>query len=417
MDRYEERGPIGAGGMSTVLRVFDRVLFRETAQKLMDTRFVDHPEHLERFMTEARVTGQLEHPSIVPVHDFGIAADGRPFINMKLVEGDTLQDLVAEAGEARLNPDILAGFVRIVLKVCDAVAFAHSKGVVHRDLTPANVMVGPFGEVYVMDWGVSARLDGSPVQTGGDDPSNTGISGTPAYMAPEQVRGSAVDERTDIFALGALLYHVVTGSAPYPGPTAIEAINRALDADWAPLDEVLGPRSPAGLDLLIERSMARKPDDRYPSVLALQTDLDNWLRGRWHLPTRIYAQGEEVVREGDAADEAYLIVQGTCEARRVRRAHEVVLSRMGPGDAFGEMAIFGQVRRTSSVVATSELHVQVVNRSSLTAAAGLDSWVGQFVSAVTARFLDAEDRLQRLQDQLERMKTQLEALERSAENA
>lgn len=417
-ERYEERGPIGEGGMSSVLRVFDRVLFRETAQKLMDPRFAERPEYVDRFMREARVTGQLEHPNIVPVHDFGRTPDGQPFINMKLVEGDTLGELVAQAGPARLSPDHLAGFVRIVLKVCDAIAFAHSRGVVHRDLTPTNVMVGPFGEVYVMDWGVSSRLDGSAVELGPDRPERSqGISGTPAYMAPEQIRGEPVDERTDVFGLGAILYEVVTGGPPYPGPTAVEALNQALEAAWPPLEEVLGLRSPTGLDMVISRAMAPAPADRYPSVQALQSDLAAWVRGRWHLPTRVYAEGDVVVQEGDSADEAYLIVGGTCEARRQHRDRMHTLSRMGPGDAFGEMAIFGEVRRTSTVVATSELRVQVVNRSNLTAAAGLDSWVGQFVGAVTSRFLEAEARLQELQDQLERMKTQLEAFDRLSEKA
>ncbi|MCA9571322.1 MAG: serine/threonine protein kinase, partial [Myxococcales bacterium] len=245
-DRYDEKEPIGTGGMSTVLRVFDRVLLRETAQKLMDPRFSGSRRHVERFMTEARVTGQLEHPNIVPVHDYGTTPDGVPFINMKLVEGDTLEDLVAEAGDGRLDPDCLAGFIRILLKICDALAFAHSKGVIHRDLNPANIMVGPFGEVYLMDWGVSTRTDGSSIRLdGGPDGQNTDISGTPAYMAPEQIRGLPLDSRTDVFALGATLYHVVTGHPPFPGPSAIQALNQALECDWTPLDRLLGERSPA----------------------------------------------------------------------------------------------------------------------------------------------------------------------------
>jgi serine/threonine-protein kinase len=400
--------------MSTVLRVFDRLLLRETAQKLMDPRYVHSARHLERFTSEAQITGQLEHPNIVPIHDFGTDDQGQPFITMKLVEGDTLGDLVRAAGSERLDPDVLAGFVRILLKVCDALAFAHSKGVIHRDLNPANIMVGQFGEVYLMDWGVSARTDLSPIRSE-NDPRSTDISGTPAYMAPEQIRGAELDHRTDVFALGATLYFVLTGEPPYPGPSAIQALNQAMDCAWAPLADRLGTDTPAGIDLLVQRCMARDPADRYASIQAVQADLDAWLRGRWHLPTRVYKAGEVVVREGEEAREAFLIVRGMCEARRVTADRTITLSTMGPGDAFGEMAIFGQMRRTSTVVATSTLEVQVVNRTSLSSAAGLDTWVGKFVSAVTARFLDAEARLQRLQDQVERMKTQLEALDRASE--
>lgn len=406
MDRYDDEGPLGDGGSSTVHRVYDRVLERPTANKVLDRRFVGSVEHLARFANEARVTGQLEHPNIVPIHDYGTDVEGRPYINMKLVEGSTLEELVEVAGAARTRPDELASFIRIVLKICDALAFAHSRGVLHRDLNPRNIMVGRFGEVYLMDWGVSARLD---------DPDPPDVSGTPAYMAPEQIRGHRLCERTDVFALGATLYFVLTGHPPYPGPTAIQALDQALHGRWTPLEDVLGPETPAGLDQLISRCMAKDPADRYPTVDAVQADLEAWLRGRWHLPTRTYASGDIVVREGEEADEAFLVLSGTCEARRVTPTSSTLLSAMGPGDAFGEMAIFGQVRRTSTVVATSDLEVQVVRRTNLRAAAGLDSWVGRFVSAVTTRFLDAEGRLQELQHQLDRMKTQLEARDRDSD--
>ncbi len=402
---------IGSGGMSTVHRVYDRILLREAAQKLMDARHAVQPRQVERFVAEARVTGQLEHPNIVHVHDFGHTASGQSYIIMKLVEGDTLQHLVERAGPARLEPDTLASMIRIMLKVGDALAFAHSKGVVHRDVTPANVMVGRFGEVYLMDWGVSVPMDGASVGVDGHVPTTSGISGTPAYMAPEQVTGGPIDGRTDVFAFGAVLYFIVTGRPPYAEPTAIQALQRAMVCDWTPLEEALEEPPPAGLDMVIQRAMARDPADRYASMQELQADLEAWLRGRWHLPIRVYGPGEVIVREGEPAEEAFLIVRGTCEARRERNGRTEVLSTMSAGDTFGEMAIFGQVCRTSTVVATSELEVQVVNRTHLTAAVGLDSWVGKFIAHVTARFLDAEQRLIALQDQLDRVNTKLEALE------
>ncbi|MCB9675383.1 MAG: protein kinase [Alphaproteobacteria bacterium] len=384
-DRFEEKDEIGEGGMSVVMRAFDRILARETAHKVLKPRYLHSPRHIDRFTTEAQTTGQLEHPNIVPVHEFGQSTDGTYFINMKLVEGATLESMVEQAGDERLHPDRMGEMVQILLKVCDALSFAHSRGVVHRDLKPSNIMVGQFGEVYLMDWGVAVRVE----QPGGIDD----LTGTPAFMAPEQVSGEGIDARTDVFALGATLYFCVTGQAPYPGPTAIQALTQALDCAWTPLHEVLGDRAPPGIDVILGRAMTKRPDDRYATVAEMKRDLDQWLRGRWHLPTRSYAPGEVVVQEGDAGDEAFIIVSGTCVVTKQIGGESVELTRMGPGDVFGEMAIFSQQNRTSTVTAVDALGVQVVTRKTLAAATGLDSWVGKFITALAQRFLDAEEKL------------------------
>ncbi|MEZ4320178.1 MAG: serine/threonine-protein kinase [Myxococcota bacterium] len=406
-ERFDEKDPIGEGGMSTVIRAYDRLLARHTAHKVLKPRYLHSPRHIDRFTGEARMTGQLEHPNIVPVHDLGQSGEGDWFINMKLVEGATLDELVTQAGDERLDADRMSEFVQILLKVCDALSFAHSRKVVHRDLKPSNIMVGRFGEVYLMDWGVAVRLEESQSPT--DD-----LTGTPAFMAPEQVSGTGIDARTDVFALGATLYYCVTGRPPYPGPTAIQALTQALDCAWTPLHEVLGDRVPPGVDAILGRAMTKHPEDRYESVADLKRDLEHWLRGRWHLPTRSYAAGEAVVREGDTGDEAFLIQSGTCVVTKRIGGVEVELAELGPGDVFGEMAIFSQHNRTSTVTARTPLDLQVVTRQTLTAATGLDSWVGQFITVLAKRFLDAEERLHQLE---ERVKTQEASDERSGSKA
>ncbi len=390
--------------MSTILRAYDRVLHRFTANKVLKPRYHTSTRHIERFTTEARMTGQLEHPNIVPVHAVGQTDEGDWFINMKLVQGATLASLVEDAGDERLSPDRIGEMIEILLKVCDALSFAHSRGVLHRDLKPSNIMVGAFGEVYLMDWGVAVKLDQTQGSTAGDD-----MTGTPAFMAPEQISGGALDARTDVFALGATLYYCVTGQPPYPGPSAIQALSQALDCAWTPLHEVLGDQAPPGIDTILCRAMQKHPEDRYPDMGALKHDLAQWLRGRWRLPTRSYPAGAEVVVEGDHGDEAFIIVSGRCQAVTAvasggRAATgsggmaSVVLGEMGPGDVFGEMAIFGQRSRTSTVVATEPLEVQVVTRKTLSAATGLDSWVGQFITALADRFVKAESELLELRE-------------------
>jgi serine/threonine-protein kinase len=378
--------------MSTIVRAYDRVLDRYTAQKVLKPRYLRSAKHVGRFTTEAQRTGQLEHPNIVPVHALGQTAEGDWYINMKLVQGATLQNLVEEAGDARLEPERVRTFVEILLKVCDALSFAHSRGVLHRDLKPSNIMVGAFGEVYLMDWGVAVQVDDSGA-TAGDD-----MTGTPAFMAPEQISGAPLDRRTDVFALGATLYACVAGRPPYPGPSAIQALTQAVDCAWDPLHDVLGDQVPPGIDAIVRRAMQKHPEDRYPDMAALKHDLADWLRGRWHLPTRTYPSGARVVTEGEDGDEAFIIVSGRCQAVTTvvsedGTSERVVLGEMGPGDVFGEMAIFGQRSRTSTVVAIEPLDVQVVTRHTLTAATGLDSWVGKFITALADRFVRAEAEL------------------------
>jgi serine/threonine protein kinase len=196
--RYEITGVAGYGGMGTVYVARDHVLDREVAVKVLDVAD-QKGSRAARIKREAHILARLDHPGIVPVHDAGTLGDGRAFYVMKLVKGRRLDELIG----ARLPlPDRLIAFGRIL----DAVAFAHAHGVVHRDLKPENVMVGAFGEVYVMDWGVA--------QDGID--AEAAVVGTPGFMAPEQEQAGAVDPRADIYALGILLAHLAGDDAPPP---------------------------------------------------------------------------------------------------------------------------------------------------------------------------------------------------------
>ena len=189
--RYELVEPLGRGGMGAVYRVTDRALGRDVAMKVLSG--VPDAAALARLDAEARVLAQLEHPGIVPVHDVGTLPDGRLFYVMKLVRGERL-DARVDGG------DTVSERVRLLMRVADAVAFAHARGIVHRDLTPANIMIGAFGEVLVMDWGLAIT---GPLRQP-DQIDQPVVAGTPGFMAPEQTRGVA-DARSDVYALGALL--------------------------------------------------------------------------------------------------------------------------------------------------------------------------------------------------------------------
>jgi hypothetical protein len=247
-DRLGLHEEIGRGGMGVVIRGRDDGLGRDVAVKVLHEKYAGKPEMARRLLEEARVTGQLQHPAIVPVHDIGKLPDGRPYFTMKLIRGRTLIELLNERSDPGQDRP---RFLKVFEQVCQALAYAHSKGVVHRDLKPHNVMVGAFGEVQVMDWGLAKVLPSggrqppedqeaaSVIRKGNDEGSGSeteegAVMGTAAYMAPEQARGEVqdIDARSDVFGLGAMLCQILTGQPAFPAP-AKEAMRRARAGDLA----------------------------------------------------------------------------------------------------------------------------------------------------------------------------------------
>jgi serine/threonine protein kinase len=268
-ERYTLHEPVGQGGMGTVYRASDRALGRDVAVKVLRGDVAD-AEAAVRLEREARILARLEHPGIVPVHDVGTLGDGRVFYVMKLVRGRRLQEFAGAAPRS----DVL----RVVLRVCETVGFAHAHGVVHRDLKPSNIMVGAFGEVLVLDWGI-ARVVGTgraaapgearpglpaPASSGDPLPALHGVPepdtapgtvlGTPGFMAPEQARGepALVDARTDVYGLGAILRAVVVREGDGRG------VPRPLEAIWT-------------------RALSPDPAARYPSAADMAADITRFL--------------------------------------------------------------------------------------------------------------------------------------------
>jgi len=264
---YVVEHEIGRGGVGVVYLAQELALGRSVAIKTLLPHIPPDGPTARRFLNEARVTAQLVHPGIPPVHAVGRLADGRPFLAMKLVRGLVLTDALADLAatiEGRLRG------MTVFERVCEAVGYAHSHGVVHRDLKPGNVMIGAFGEVHVMDWGL-AKLTGQPADDAADPGGPVGdgltragdVFGTPGYMPPEQARGEPVDARADVFALGSILAVILTGKPAYTGETTDEILRRTVAGDESELLARLADRArERGEAALVRRCLAADPAAR-----------------------------------------------------------------------------------------------------------------------------------------------------------
>jgi serine/threonine protein kinase len=305
---YRPEREIARGGMGRIVAAHDQRLGRAVALKeLIDPV----AEQRGRFQREALITARLQHPGIVPVYEAGRWPTGDPFFAMKLVSGRPLDRVIGEAGtlEARL------ALLPRIAAATDAIAYAHSQRIVHRDLKPANILIGEFGETVVIDWGLAKNLDEadapeslrpaarrakpeSPPRPSDHTASTLTIAGavmgTPAYMAPEQARGEAVDQRADVFALGAMLYHLLAGAPPYNARTATEVIAAAAKGKVRPLAE-RERGAPTDLVAIVERAMARDPAARYADAGELATELRRFLTGQLVSAHR-YTAGERLGR-------------------------------------------------------------------------------------------------------------------------
>jgi len=323
---YELERILAKGGMGAILSARDNCIQRPVAVKVILKGVHASDEHVQQLIAEARITGQLEHPNIVPLHELGVTGDGVVFYTMRLVEGVTLSEVlekIRQKDQAAIARYSLRTLLTIHQKVCDAVAFAHSRGVVHRDLKPDNIMLGEFGEVFVMDWGLAKSLRGGhamdAVQSdiaGLADLSRDSfktlsgqVKGTPRYMAPEQAEGRVddIDERTDIYALGAILYAILTLHPPVTGDTVNEVLTNVatgtissptrynprntrimrltgpptIAQDVAPPELAHCPdrRIPSALSAVVMKALARDKGKRYQSVAALQADIAAYQSG------------------------------------------------------------------------------------------------------------------------------------------
>jgi serine/threonine protein kinase/lipopolysaccharide biosynthesis regulator YciM len=317
--RFRVLRPHARGGLGEVFLARDTELNRDVALKEIQDRYADDPRYRTRFEYEAEVTGGLEHPGIVPVYGLGHTADGRPFYAMRFIRGDSLKDAIRRFHQAESHPGRDPGQSALELRellgrfvdVCDAVAYAHSRGVLHRDLKPGNIMLGRYGETLVVDWGLAKALEGPeegpsatpeaeprlrPSSGSAVEPTQAGSAvGTPGYMSPEQVdrRFGPLGVRSDVYCLGATLYHLLTGHAPCEAEQ-VGAIYQKILAGEVPRPRSLNPRLAPALEAICLKALALHPSERYATAEALKADVERWLADEpvaaWNEPFSIRAK-------------------------------------------------------------------------------------------------------------------------------
>lgn len=312
-ERFDLIRPHASGGIGQVWVARDRELQREVALKEIQPRYAGRADQRARFLLEAEITGNLEHPGIVPVYSLGANAEGRPYYAMRFIRGESLLTAIRrfhkdrrpeQTARAEKRPGSAWGvefqqLLRRFLDVCDAIDYAHSRGIIHRDLKPGNIMLGPYGETLVVDWGLAKIVGKGDIvapqgehppddlfehgytpgstQTGGETQPGTTI-GTPSYMSPEQARGDLerLGPASDVYSLGATLYELICGVCPFHGLKAVEIIARVKEGGPKPPREIL-PSIPPELEAICLKAMAFAPADRYLSARELALDVEHWI--------------------------------------------------------------------------------------------------------------------------------------------
>lgn len=358
--RYRELDELGIGGCGRVTRAWDQVLKRVVARK--QARFSDaiRRDMLEH---EARLLAWLDHPGAVPVYD-GVFDDDGAYYTMRLLEGDTLRERLDAAGGRLAVHDA----IRVLTRLSETMANAHAKGVLHLDLKPANIMLLPYGEVCILDWGVARFHDPQAYQdwlrsVGDSEPAReagySGVAGTPAYMPAEQAMGEGISMAADIYAAGTILYEMLVGHLPHDMDRSPMAVYHKAVANVTP------PRHhradiPEALDFLCLSMIAPRPDDRPASFDEILTRLDRLNHGAAAVDERRLAAGEVLFREGEPGAEAYQILSGVLSIQVNGPNGLIELARRRVGDLIGEMAVVSRAPRSATVVAVEPTRVAVV---------------------------------------------------------
>jgi len=393
--RYRELDLLGVGGCGRVVRAWDDVLKRFVAHKRVRT---DHAPLARMLQHEARLLAWLDHTGAVPVYDAGFD-EGGAFYTMRVFGGETLRERLDREGRLPIRQTI-----RILSRMSETMANAHAKGVLHLDLKPANIMLLPYGQVCILDWGVARFHDLTMYQAyrraAGDlevaqESGYSGIAGTPAYMPVEQVSGEGLSRTADIFACGTILYEMLCGKLPHAGGSSPLAVLRKA------ISEVTPPRAhradiPEALEGLCLQMIAAEPSHRPSSFEQVIAALDRLNHGAERVEERSLAAGQVLFREGESGTEAFQILAGSLSITIDGTDGATELARRGVGDLVGEMAAVSGATRSATVTALEPTRVAIVTSEVIeTALETANPMVARMLRSLVDRLREEADRARR----------------------
>lgn len=405
--RIHRLSALGQGAVGLVDRVFDARLGRVVARKTLRHELLGDDHAVRTFLNEAKILGQLDHGSVIPVFDMYVDDEGAPVYTMQEIKGLSLSRVLSmnrATGEGKPLP--LDRTLRIIEQLAAAMAHAHDRGVIHLDLKPENIIVLEFDRVMLVDWGAArfyaperarGRVDEAPelakfIRVEEDDEM---LVGTPRYMSPEQTvaRRSELGPESDIFSLGVIFYQMLTGHLPFEGRD-LEGLMRQIreSTPAAPREVDFGVHR--RLSEIVMRMLEKQEWDRYSSMEEVLGDLEEFRSTAAEFPLREYAPGELIFSEGDEGDFACVLVSGEIEIWTEVDGERRVLGRALEGETVGELALLRDATRSASATALTSTAVRVISGEALaTETEKLSPWILAILSGVVERFIDRSDRL------------------------
>lgn len=402
------------GGMSLVSKSFDRSLNRLVARKELKEKYLKNESILQTFLNEAKLIGYLDHPGVISIYDVFIQANANPCYTMEYIKGQNLDEYIDDhTGPYVINGDQHVGIpltecLRIFERVCETMAYAHDRGVIHLDLKPENIIIGAYGEVLIIDWGSALLYDTEPYRQYlkkqfVDDESVSFIdniekapaTASPMYMSPEQTRQprETLKPSSDIFSAGVVFYQMMTGVIPFAGIELNEVWEKIQCHHPVPV-HMVNSDIPLYMSQVCSKMIEKDPDKRYRSFHDVLNDL-NELRNSGRLfSTKSYEAGDVIFHEGDPGTYSFIIISGRVDIAKKVDGRHVSIAELGENEIVGELAIFSNEPRSATVTAIGPTTIRIMTRKEIDRELEkLAPWVGNMVSGLSDRFIELNERL------------------------
>lgn len=421
-ERYYTVRYVGEGGFGSVSCSFDQNLYRATALKKLHRQFRDDQQQLQAILNEVRLISYLDHPGVIPIYDAFISPDGDFCYTMKLLEGDDLETvLIHLQDQGQRMP--LARAVKLLNKLSETLAFVHDKGVLHLDIKPSNIMLGRYGEVCILDWGIAHLYDATRYQQylksfGKDqhidkiihDRSNR-IEGTIAFMSPEQTeqQRNQLTPASDIFSTGVVIYHALTGNLPFSDENLERFFYDLHQVEPPPLHEVRGD-IPLRLSQICAKMLEKDVHKRYQSFHAVLKDLEDFSSAGQVSEQRLYQPGDVLIQEGEIGDQVFQIIDGLVEISVQKSGQKNILTTRGSGTIVGELSIFTKEPRSATVTALQPTTVKLLNETMIMEELEkLNPWIGHMIYQLSKRFLEQNQTIISLEEELRSLRHSLDS--------